>query len=245
MKRLRGLNSRRLLISALVLLVLSVVLLVWARDIIRETIVLPLSYLVYAANILIDTTPQVCFWFGSVIICLYIAYRSLARKRRKATDIVPSLAMYPSYYETQRPGPQPGRFDFWIRKVLMMRRGSSAYYQNNFENALGRLLLDVLAYRHKLTVVEVEARLRTNTLDVPADVRDYLLLHSQAKPVVSESFSVWLKDQLMMRVYRLFDGLQNRLSPRGRQRTDTPAEQRAQRILAYIEDELEVTDGSI
>jgi hypothetical protein len=245
MNRLRRLNSRRLIISTVVLLVLSAALSIWARDIIREAIVLPLSYLIYAAGIMIDTTPQICFWLGLIVLCAYIAYRSLARKRRKATDFVaPPPMTEAALYETPRPGLQSGRMEFWAHKVALMRRGASAYYQSSFDTALGRLLLEVLAYRNKLHSAEVEPRLRSGTLSVPEDVRDFVLVHLRSGSVEQQSLLEWVKNWIVEQVLRWMEPLRRRWSAAKTVPASTPAEQRAERILAYIADELEVSNDS-
>ncbi len=161
---------RRYIIIAVVSVVLSVVMMFWARDVIREAIVLPLSYLIYVIGILVDYTPQIFFWIVLLLIGLRIAYLSISRKKKRTDD------EYGDYYRaSDDPYVTSGRVLFWANKVYQLRTGRGTYFTRTFHESLNRTLLQLLAYRYRITPHQVEERLKEGALELPQDVREYAL----------------------------------------------------------------------
>jgi hypothetical protein len=228
-KTIRAANPRRAAIFGALLLILSLVLLLFARDVIRELVVLPLSYLAWLAGIFFNTAPQIFFWIGLVFVLLLMAYRSLSIRRKDLAEPPPELAELA--WDTRR----SGQVVFWTNRVHLMRQAHSVFYENSFHQTLGRLLLDLLAYRYRMTPNQVENHLRESSLDVPADVRDYAL------------YSLRRLDPAPVRFWQVpFNALEKAFDTlfRGKRgwRAARPDDPRIVKILKYMEDELEVFD---
>lgn len=236
METFRSINPKRLILSIVILLAISAALLLFARDLIREVFVIPISYLIWIIGIFARTTPQIFFWIGLLVISALIAYRSLWGRRR--IEAPPSIDMLDLLTLN---APSQGRVSFWRIKTALLRN-SGTYYQVGFHNTLGRLLLDLLAYRYRLTPSQVEDRLEEGTLDVPDDIRQYVV-ESQSRYMgqdgeyfkeLWQAFVNWLRG-LIARQSRndqpgpLFSGRRGLNDPR------------ISRILDYMKEELEVS----
>ena len=230
-------NPRRLLIVGGLALALSLVLLISARGVIREVIVLPLSYLFWSLGVFVDTTPQIFFWMVLLLLAGIAAFRSLARRGMASMEAPPNLENRVSG------GSLNGQVSFWFTKVNLLRQGQSKYFQNAFHQSVGRLLMDTLSYRYHLTPVEIEALLREGTLVVPEEVRAYALTSMRRQE--------FEQPRLFERYWSaLVDLFRSWFAPAPRQPgEDGPLmassrsaqdEQQVQLVLKYIEEELEV-----
>ncbi len=172
-------NPRRLVIAALVLIVIITALLFWGQDVIREVVVIPLSYVFWGIGILVRTTPQIFFWITALLITLMIAYHSLS-DRKKVTGVWAG-----SLNDQQPDVPTSGRAAFWISKASLLRDQQGSYGENNFHRAVVRMLVELLAYRYRLPARAVEDEVLKGSLDVPPQVTQYLRDHlRQAEPVL-------------------------------------------------------------
>lgn len=229
MNQPKGFNLRRVSILAAVILVIGIVLLFWARDVIREVIVLPLSYLLWGIDLFIRSTPQLFFWAAVLVISFMIAYRGLAVRRKIHLDmpIAGGISEVPDHRLVT------GRVVYWRGKVNLMNAGRGSYFQNSFHVSITRLLINQLAHRHRLTVDQVERNLKDGSLDVPDEVREYALASLERADVrsVGPFTLLWrsISDQLRAWVSRWTK------SP-----VENPPDPRFARILQYMEEELEV-----
>lgn len=222
-------NWRRLAIVGAALLTLALILAFWMREVVHEMVVLPISYLFYTAGILINATPQLFFWLAIVLIGFWVAYRSLQARARLETQ--------GRLLQEQADLPASGRMAYWANKVNLLRQYRSSYYQGGFHSALGRLLVELLAQRYRLTNVQVERRLRADEIDLPEDVREYAR-YFLLRPETGQT-SLWrqtLEDIVDFLHVRL--GINHRLL-----KIDTQASRASQRVesvIKFMEDELEV-----
>lgn len=169
MKRLRSLKPQRLVLFGVLLAILTFTLFFWMREVVHEVVVLPLSYLIYLGGIVVDTTPQVFFWFAMVSIAIYIAYRSL-NKRQKPGDL--ALRRMPV---DDQPKEISGRLSFWATKVNILRQHRGSYFLGGFHLTFGRMVMDLISHRYHLTPAQVEDRVRDGSLELPDEVKEYLL----------------------------------------------------------------------
>ncbi len=230
-----GPNLRRLIPIGVVFIIIVAVLMLLAQDIIREVVVLPISYLVYATRLLVRTTPQIFFWMATVLLLFVAAYRSLAGRPKKLAPTPPMLDDFDSPNEVIR-----GRASYWMLKAHLAQQGDSEYYQRAFHTALARLVLDVLAYRYRLVPNQIEDRLRAGTLQVPPEVSEYILsvlVRDDAYRV--NAFTGWFKDRFAGLV-RWFRQLMGRLSNSGPAETAPRVDPQVARILKFMEEELEL-----
>ncbi len=253
-------RNRRFVIFAVVFILISIIMLFWARDVIREVVVLPLSYLFYLAGIIIDYTPQIFFWIVLLLIGLRIAYLSISRKKTKDEA---ELALY------RRPiGDSPvtsGRVWFWLNKVHLYRSGRGAYYSNTFHQALSQTLFQLLAYRYHTTVPQVTESVKDGTLALPQDIREYalecLMYNERAKVGFWNLTREWMASALRKAFSRLKLALRitdggaipagpqvagldtqdpSNFTDKNKDERLTGVDAQVRRILMFMEEELEV-----
>ncbi len=162
-------NLRRLAIFTALFILLSAALLFGATDLIRELIVLPVSYLIWVFGVLIRFLHQVYFWIIVLFFGIWVAYSTLLQTRRK-NQAAPLNAPEPAEASAIR-----GRMHFWQTRVGYLQTERSEYFTGSFHSALWKLLLDMLAYRYRMTPKQVETQLQKGGLDLPKDIRDYVL----------------------------------------------------------------------
>jgi hypothetical protein len=190
-------NFRRLAFFMALFLIFTLALLFWARDIIQEAVVLPLSYIFWGLGVLVDFTPQVFFWILLMFLASWIAYSTLARRRRLEQAYVHTI-IDPADGQTR------GRVAFWDTRVEFLTPGQSEYFSRSFHSALGKLLLEMLAYRYRLTSKQVDDGLRDGTIDLPAEVRAYALDSIHPGEFHRMNFFIDLWDQILERLRGVF-----------------------------------------
>lgn len=212
------LNRRTVILAAVFLAVISCALF-FGRSFVRDAIVLPLSYWVFLLRILVQKLPQGYFWVIVLVISAVVAWRSFLseRKRVEREPMVPDI------------GPGQGRVEYWAARVNLIRLG--AYYQSTFNESIGRLALDLLAYRNRLSIRQIDRGLNTGELQVPGEVRDFLL-----KNVLRRDFAPVPFWEYLYRVIRMNIMSSMRLSRMRRQDLETGPS----KLLDYMEEELEV-----
>lgn len=218
------LNSRRLIVVSAVLLVVTATVLISFRGVVRELIVIPLSYWYWIISLFLESTPQIFFWVLAVLIVAIIAWRSFFKKQKRIEVAV----KVPDY------SPATGRVTYWANRVNLMQMGS--YYQSTFNEALSRLALDLISYRYRLTNRQIERGLQRNTIIVPTQVRDFLLKHLFQREFSSVNFTNYV-----YRTIRLW-WITHIFPSRQRREQITPD---ARRLIQYMEEELEVKYGNV
>lgn len=236
-------NPRRLAFFGAAIILLSLGLLFFARDLIREVIVLPLAYLFWVAGLFINTTAQMVFWLTLLAIAGLAAYRSLAGRRQALAQSPPELAEFgmlddPLFH---------GQVSYWDLRVRWLRTSTSAYFRETFHHSLGRLLLDTLAHRYRLAPSQVEDGLRDGSLSVPAAVRDYALASlrriESGQGGLLKRMSVGIAGWLRGWYYRM-RGAEDASARDSRLRDPRLVEddRRVATIISYLEEELEVSN---
>lgn len=74
---------------------LAVLLMLGLRNFVRDTLALPLSYIIWFVGIMMQVIPQIWLWAGLIIIALILALRSLDRERRLA-PAAPEKSSHPA-----------------------------------------------------------------------------------------------------------------------------------------------------
>jgi hypothetical protein len=231
-------NPRRLLLFIVLMALVSAGLLLWAQDIVREVFVLPISYLIFLFGVIISTTPQFYFWVVLMMITFMMAYRSMKRKRLPPERMPPS-----SLAELSQDPMRRGRVTYWSNKVTLMRSTGSNFYTSNFHQTLGRLLIEMLSYRYRLPVIEIEQRLRSETLDVPPQVSEYVLHNMRPLAPDQRSTLVIIWEEIVQAVKSFLEGRFPRESRAGGNNPADQVDPNTAWILNYMEKELEVPHG--
>lgn len=229
MKERRKPNFLRLAIFAAALILLSSVMIFWGHEVIREVIVLPLSYIFWVLGILVRVTPQIFFWIVMLLIALQIIWRALAAPKKATRRAEP--------YLDEAPSPMSGgRAAYWARKVSLMQAARGGYYANTFHSALSRLVLDTLSYRYRQPLRVIENQLKANTLNVPTEVRDYLLSHGERQEGNYRGFFSELWQNLVNFALDTWTRITD-----GQKAKSIPVDPQIAFILKYLEEELEVS----
>lgn len=216
---MNGLNSRRLIVVAAIVLAVTTALLYSFRAVVRELIIIPVSYWIWIIGLFLNSTPQYFFWIIALLIVFIIAWRSFIVKEKRNETVV----RVPDY------SPATGRVSYWATRVNLMRLG--VYYQSTFNEALARLAIDLIGYRHRISNRQIERGLSRNTLRVPNEVRNFLLANLFQKEYKPVNLITYLYRAIRLWWISRFPGASSK-------REQLPDEARA--LIQYMEEELEV-----
>ncbi len=237
MKQPSTFNMPRLVIAAIVLIILSTGLLFWGREVVREVVVIPLSYLFWGIGVLVRTTPQIFFWISALLIASMIAYHTLSGRKKLAEAGPVALDDAPTGYTS-------GRAVFWVNKVNLLRAGQGGYAESNFYTAVTRLLVEMLAYRYRLPARTIEDQVRDGSLDIPPQVTHYMqthLIRTERSPV---GFWTLARRSLLEWARAMWQKLTKGSAPGSAQSSAIPQpagdDAELAYILDYMEEELEV-----
>lgn len=144
------------------LFIFSVLTLV-AWDFVRETIVVPLTYLIWLGGLILNSIPQEIYLIGLTIIVVAIALNTLNKLQRKPVG-------------TRLTGPRSGdasRYRLWLR--LYATAPAREYARVELAREIRKLIVSMLAYQEGLTPPEVEQKIVSGVLPVPDTVRTLFL----------------------------------------------------------------------
>jgi hypothetical protein len=231
MKQFSSMNTRRLVLFVIVLAILCGAIFLGLRNIIREVFVIPLSYLFFLAKIFIDSTPQVFFWGALIILSIWITSRSLSSRQKKA-DLAFQGSPVADHY-----GEATGRLHYWVVKMNILRHYRGSYFMGGFHQSFGRLVVELLAHQEHLTTAQVEDRIRGGSLDLPEDIRDYLIT-SLSRPEYSPGRFEQLWGRIREAIRRWLHW------PGPKEKEGTPFDRAfnsIDRVIQFMEEELEIS----
>jgi len=131
-------NERSSARARIALLLLPVVLALVFRDFFRESLVVPLLYVLWLGYEYVRSLPQAALWglflFLGLVWILRSGLRVPVRRKRKRP-------------EEEEP---PGRVEAWRERVRLARRSRGGYGERYFANHLTKLALQVLADRRRV-----------------------------------------------------------------------------------------------
>lgn len=129
-------------------------------DAIRDTIVVPVYYLLWITDLFIKSFPQQFYLALLVLICIFVSLNALQKMRLWVAD-----PARPRERLTDNT-----RYIHWKR--LYEKLYSNLFFRNQFARETRDFLLSVLAYQEGLEVEQVEAMVLNGTLDVPPAVKN-------------------------------------------------------------------------
>ena len=191
-------------------LLLTLLLVLALRDVVREVIVIPLLYVLWMGRLMLRSVPQVLCWSVFLIAAFFVALLSLAqwegpRRALRATTRSSS-----------------GQVAAWAKRIRLMARGGyTGWY---FGQHVEKLIVAVLAYRERLSTRETRRRIKAGDLDAPPEVRAYFRI------VLLPSRNRW----------RIGSLLRFRLRPVRRARGMPLDEGGMAQVVRFLEDQLEV-----
>jgi hypothetical protein len=189
---------------------LTVLLALALRDVVREVIVIPLLYVLWIGQLLLHSVPQVVCWSVFLIAAFLVALLNLAQWE------VPQRALRAT---TRR---SSGQVAVWAKRIRLMGRGGyTGWY---FGQHVEKLIVDVLAYRERLSTRETRHRVKAGDLDAPPEVRAYFAI-------------VLLPSRYRWRIASL---LRFRLRPGRRAQGMSLDESDVAQVVRFLENQLEV-----
>ncbi len=140
------------------LFIFSVLTLV-AWDFIREAVVIPLTYLIWLGGLILKSIPQEIYLIGLIIVAAAIALNTLNKLQRK-----PANARFASTESGDA-----SRYRLWLR--LYTAAPASEYSRLELARETRKLIVSVLAHQDGLTQPEVEQKIVSGAIPVPAIIR--------------------------------------------------------------------------
>ncbi|MBN1429910.1 MAG: hypothetical protein JXB07_16190 [Anaerolineae bacterium] len=204
-----------LLLTVLTLIIFAVLALVY-RDVVRQSIVIPIYYLlwiIFQAFLGIPQTGCLAIFALMGLGVAIMGVRSIREPRpAKREPIIPITSQ--------------SRYRFWLKRCQQLDR--SMFFLDDTASELRRFLLNVLAYQEHRDTLEMESLIAEGTFDVPPAVRDLvaerLLGHSPERNTRSTFFS------------RFWERLFSRRKPS----TGGEVNRQLEQIISYLEERLEV-----
>lgn len=181
-------------------------------DFVRDTIVVPIYYLLWFSDLLLKSLPQEAYLALLVIVCLFMGLNILQKAQNKPAP------------RSQRPPPMDSdsRYVFWARHYNNLY--SSPFFRNKFATETRKFILTVLSFQEDTPVSEVERMIVDGELPVPGAVRD-LIQHKEIRGHQRVSGHIgWFS--------RLFGHTATRHDPH--------IEQQVAEIIAFIDRRLEI-----
>ena len=185
MRRLRTL-LRRFWLPALLVLLLAPLLVFPLRDLVRELIVVPLSYVAWFGDLLLQSLPPIFFWIILIFIALRIALRSLRRPAQPEGAPESPEATYPTPVA------------LWARRLRLTRVGR--YSRWRLAHHLSELAAEILAHHQGITPREARERIRDGEFEAPPEIHTYL--HLGMSPQMLEGRDTITRLLVRLRLHR-------------------------------------------
>ncbi|MEN9935523.1 MAG: hypothetical protein RLZZ387_2102 [Chloroflexota bacterium] len=140
-------------------LLLAALIAATVRGAVRDTVVVPLLFLLWGTQLLLDSLPQALPWTLLVGLTLALAIGSLddlrlPPARRRAAEGI------------------PGRGTAWLRLFQLTERDEYSRYR--LAQRLAHTALETLAAREGLSIAQARGRIEDPGLDAPPEVGAYL-----------------------------------------------------------------------
>lgn len=152
------------LIFTLLVFLATLILALVFRETLRETLLVPLLYLVWVGNLAFKSLDQSCIWVAALMVALAIG---MGYRRRAKTPLESPQTIL------RRP-PPAGRIQFW-QSQLGVRRGLTSDQRLTAWEAR-RLFINLLAYREHTNAEQIKKQLSRGELTLPAEIRAHLAL---------------------------------------------------------------------
>jgi hypothetical protein len=159
MKQL-NLSRRQMLLIISVILLITVPLAIGMQNFIRESIVIPISYILWIGNYVIKAIPQEVFIGILVCIGVYIGLRTLFSVEK----VVQEVKLPDTWVASSR-----ARVNFWDLQIRLTY--GSRYARSRVSQHTAKLVLDVLAHQQQIHPRQVEQALLRGDIDVPPEIK--------------------------------------------------------------------------
>lgn len=140
-------------------LLLTLLVAAAVRGAVRDTVVVPLLFLVWGAQLVFDSLPQALPWTLLLLLAAGLAISSMSGLR------------LPAVRRRQHAEPV-GRTAGWVRLIQLTRRDE--YSRWRLAQRLAQLAVESLAARESIPTAQARRRLEDPALDAPPEVAAYL-----------------------------------------------------------------------
>jgi len=159
-------NKTRIFIFIIILLLVGVALvtipiLFNLQDFIYQQIVLPAAYLYWLWGLVYRSIPQVFIWALLLFFGLYFGFKYLGVSDKPDEELA-------AYYATQQ---KRERVGFWLLQVYRL---GGDYDSGRFTELYYHLLIDALAFRERISPLQVEQQWESGQLTLPPEVEHLL-----------------------------------------------------------------------
>ena len=149
-------------LAAIATLFIFSVLTLVAWDFVREAIVVPLAYLIWLGGLILKSIAQEVYLIGLISIAGIIALNTLTRLQRRTAN-----------HGFSQAGPNDAsRYRLWLRWCAAAP--ANEYTRLELARETRKLILATLAYQEGLTEPEVERKIISGDLPVPAAVKEFI-----------------------------------------------------------------------
>lgn len=210
-------TRRTLILTALLLVTLLVeaYLFIFMREAVKETIILPLASMFFEFNRILRSIDQVVYWAILVVIGLLLLYTF-------AAQVIGPPTGRPAKFTS---GWTNSRFRNW--RHYLESFDNSNFASENLAFELSRLIANIYALHEELTPGQVLRLAEDGTLNLPPEIRELLRTRRFA--------TIRPKQTWIDKLFRRKRSQQTKLAQH------TPAHAEVEMIIAFIEQELEVS----
>lgn len=211
------LGKFRIVLAVLVVALIFGILTLLFWDFVRDTIVVPIYYVVWLGGLVLKSIPQGIFVGILSLIGLLIALNTLSRIQLRRDERNPERGRIQA----------DTRYQHWRR--LSDNLYASRFSRNMFFADARKLIVSVLAYEQGIDAAEVTPLMRSGALEVPESIR---ALFQQSE--IQDSMSAPTPSENIVR--RLRRRLGGQASPLNPQIDSLTAD-----IIGFVEQHLEIT----
>jgi len=210
-------NRLKIALALVVVLVIFSALSLLYWDIIRDTVVTPIYYLLWFGDLMLKSVPQAVFLALLIVVSLFISINTLSKVRTRR------LAQ-----ERQRKA-SAGLSRYLEWKRLCDTQASNQFVRNQFTWEARKLTLMLLAYQEGIDAEIVEQRVKNGDLEVPDTIR--ALMKRQEIRVPEKAQGSFRNSIMLLRQWLL--ALDSADAPQ--------SDPLADEIVAFIEQRLEIS----
>jgi hypothetical protein len=154
-------KARISLVFILLVLLLSILALVY-WDFIRDTIIIPIYYIIWVIGLFLKSIPQGVYFATLVFISLYIGFKTLE-----------SVQGERSTKRLEKDRPESGtQYQRW--KSLYTNIDINPFARHRFVWEARKLILSILAYEQGINSAEAETLVPNGTVAVPEPIRNLI-----------------------------------------------------------------------
>lgn len=211
-------NIWKIFLAFLVLLPLVLLLAWFLQDIAKSLVVIPISYVLWLFDRLLESTPQFLIWLVLIVVMGILVGKSLTTRSTTFNEPPP-----PDQNYLRR-----SRLRYWGTQLNQQ----SDFSRSRLVDSVDRLVLEVITYSHRMPTWQAEKRLIEGDIQAPDELVKFLRIRKQSPNYRPSSPLLFFKN--------LMSFLKNRLMKSPDFITTKDKNRELGIILDYLEDQLEI-----